>query len=451
MSIEATRPAKGPPSESAGEGVALRAVDAWRASSTDDVGAYLAEADPLDICQTLAGMAAAHDADFDRSVDLVGSHGLMSPRARAMLSTGLIDKMRQTGRPHSRAHAGAFWIDHIETIAEELAKRLFGVAFAELRPLSGAFANGLVFASLASRGDTILAQSRLHGADPSTIPGTFGALFGHAYQDLPFDEANLSVDVEPAQEAIRTIRPRLVVIGSAFMLFPLPVRALKAACQEVGATLFYDGAHVGGLTAGGQFQDPIAEGADVVTGSLPKTICGPTGGIVLSNDTEIGAAIRTMTSRLTSTYPNSHLAALAVTLAELTHFGEDYARAVVANAQGLAHALDAEGFKVLGKRRGFTQSHLVVFDVDAPATEAAKRLDAAGIFTTAIRLPGESPLRGVRVGTVSVTRRGMGVGDMTTIAGFIRRVLIEGEAPAAVARDVAALASALTKVHYCFD
>ena len=423
----------------------------WRTQTLDDAAAYAVEADPLEVCETIAGMAAAHDATFDRSLDLVGSHGLMSPRARAMLGTGLIDKMRQTGRPGGRVHAGSFWIDHIETIAEALAKRLFGVAFAELRPLSCALANGFVFAALAKRGDTILAQTRLHGADPSTIPGTFGALFGHEYADLPYDDANLTIDVDRAVEAIRSVAPRLVVVGSGFMLFPFPVAALKAACTEVGATLFYDGAHAGGLTAGSRFQDPIADGADVVTGSLPKTVCGPTGGMILSNDPEIGAAVAEMTGRITSSYPNSHLAALAVTFAELTHFGKDYANAVVANAQVLAGALDHEGFRVLGKSRGFTESHLVLFDVEGDAPSAARGLDAAGLFTTALRLPGGSPLVGLRVGTASVTRRGMGPGEMRAIARFIRRVLFEGETPARVGRDVAALASAFTRVHYCFD
>ena len=116
-------------------------------------------------------MTGAHEATFERSLDLVGSHGLMSPRARAMLGTGLIDQMRQAGLPGNRVHAGSYWIDRIEIVAVALAKRLFGVAYAELRPLSCALANGFVFAALARRGDKILAQTRVSRSRPQHHAG----------------------------------------------------------------------------------------------------------------------------------------------------------------------------------------------------------------------------------------------------------------------------------------
>ena len=430
----------------------MSAAELWGSRSLEDAVEYAAEADPRHLCDTIAGLTDAHEVTFERSLDLVGSHALMSPRARAMLGTGLIDKMRQTGLPGDRVHAGAHWIDRIETIAVTLAKRLFGVAYAEVRPLSCALANGLVFAALARRGDTVLAQTRFYGADPSTTPDTFGDLFGLEFAELPYDEAQLTVDVERAVEAIQRIKPRLVVFGSGFILFPYPVEELKKAAASVGATVFYDGAHAVGLTGGGQYQDPIAEGADVVTGSVPKTMCGPTGGIILSNDPEIGEAVQDTTGRIVSSYPNTHLAALAITLAEMLQFGKDYAKDVILNAQTLARALDEQGYTVLGKNRGFTQSHLVLLNVGTEdATEAVKRIEAAGMFATPLRLPAGSPLTGIRLGTASVTRRGMGEGEMTEIASFMGRVLRDGEEPAVVAKDVTELASAFTKTHYCFD
>ncbi|MBI4182965.1 MAG: aminotransferase class I/II-fold pyridoxal phosphate-dependent enzyme [Proteobacteria bacterium] len=423
-----------------------------RFRSLEDAADYAGEADPRSLCETLAGLAEAHDALFDRTLDLVGSHGLMSPRARAMLGTGLVDKMRQTGLPGRRIHAGGHWLDRVETIAIALAKRLFGVAFAELRPMSCALANGLVFAALAERGDTILAQSRRHGADPSITADAFGNLLGHRYADLPFDEARFAIDIEGATRAIEKTKPRLVVVGSGFILFPYPVKELKAACARVGARLFYDGAHAVGLTAGRHYQDPMAEGADVATGSVPKTLCGPIGGIILSNDPEVAGAIERTTNRIVSSYANNHVGALAVTLAEMLEFGKAYADTVVANAKALARALDRAGFPVLAKSRGFTESHLVLVDVRRQgAVEAVRRLEAAGMFTTPIRLPSGSPLVGMRLGTASVTRRGMGEGEMTEIASFMRRVLLEGEDPAVIGGEAAALASSFTKVHYCFD
>ena len=140
----------------------MSVIELWQTGSLEEAAAYAREADPEALCDTIEGLAERHEASFDRHLDLVGSHGLMSPRARAMLGTGLIDKMRQAGHPGGRVHAGGEWIDRVEVIAAELAKRLFGVRFAELRPLSCALANGIVFGALASRGDKILAQSRFH-------------------------------------------------------------------------------------------------------------------------------------------------------------------------------------------------------------------------------------------------------------------------------------------------
>ena len=429
----------------------MSVIELWRTGTLDEAAEYAREADPRALCDTIDGLADRHEASFDRHLDLVGSHGLMSPRARAMLGTGFIDKMRQAGHPGGRVHAGGEWIDRVEVMAAELAKRLFGVRFAELRPLSCALANGIVFGALARRGDKILAQTRFHGADPSTTPQTFGRLFGHEYVELPYDEMRLTADAERAAEVIREQRPRLVVVGSGYILFPYPVGALKEAAASVGATVFYDGAHAMGLSAGGQYQDAVAEGADVVTGSTPKTFCGPTGGMIVTNDPEIADAVSTLTSQLLSSYPNNHMAALAVTLAEMIEFWEDYARDVVANARALARALDEEGVPVLARELGYTRSHLLLFEPGPlDATEAVKRLEAAGLFATPIRLPPGSPLKGVRMGTASVTRRGMGVEEMTAIASLIRRVVLDGEDPEAVGRDVSALARAFTRVHYCF-
>jgi glycine hydroxymethyltransferase len=142
---------------------------------------------------------------------------------------------------------------------------------------------------------------------------------------------------------------------------------------------------------------------------------------------------------------------LAITFAELLHFGKAYGAAVVRNARALAHALDEQGFRVIGKHRGYTQSHLVLFDVPHGDRIAAKRrLEAAGLFVSAIDLPAGSPLAGVRAGTASVTRRGMGEAEMRTIATLIRRILLDGEEVSAVERDVAELASAFSKVHFSF-
>ena len=220
------------------------------------------------------------------------------------------------------------------------------------------------------------------------------------------------------------------MIGSGNILFPYPVRELKAAAASVGAILFYDGAHSVGLTAGGGYQDPAKEGADVITGSVPKTICGPTGGLILANDREIAAAVQRTTDSLVSSYPNNHLAALAVTFAELLAYGKEYVCDMLRNARFLAEALDREGFIVVAKDRGFTRTHLVLFeDAKHSPLQMARLLEAGGIFSTPIRLPKDLPFTGVRLGTSSVTRRGMGPGEMKQIATYVRRSFWRGKIP----------------------
>ena len=160
------------------------------------------------------------------------------------------------------------------------------------------------------------------------------------------------------------------------------------------------------------------------------------------------------TDRAIGNYHDQRAAALAVTLAEMTVFGGAYATATVENAGVLASALDAEGFKVVGRERGFTRSHVIVLDLEGtmvPA-EAVKRLEAARITCEAVPLPRDFPMSAaLRLGSPSLTRRGMGPVEMTEVAGFLRRVILERENPGAVKRDVRALSSAFTKVRYCFE
>jgi len=432
----------------------MEIVNKWRGRSLDDVAAFAREASPLELCRSLHFLCGEHSATFTHSLDLVASHGLLSPQARAMMSTGLVSKFCPPGFtnfPGDRDHTGSFWIDQVETVAMELAKRLFKVRYVELRPQSGAVANEVTIAALCSRRDTIMAQSRFHGGHPSTRESSYGGLMDLNYVDIPFNEQDHAIDLDKAEATISQTKPELVVIGSAFIRFPYPVRELKRMAERVGSRILYDGAHALGLMAGSQYQNPITEGADVVTGSTQKTLCGPIGGIIITNSGEVARAVRDATNRFVCSYLNYSIGALAVTFAEMLHFGLEYARNVVRNAQALASALNEQGFTVLGKEQGFTQTHIILFDLKTDAEEAVRRLETAGIFATR-KSSGRAPsCTGIRLGTTSVTRRGMGTREMNEIATFIRRILIDGEKPTQVAKNVADLAHAFNRVQYCFD
>jgi glycine hydroxymethyltransferase len=244
-----------------------------------------------------------------------------------------------------------------------------------------------------------------------------------------------------------------MIIGSATLLFPYPLAEMAEIAQGVGAQIWYDGAHILGLAAGGQFQDPLHEGASVMTGSTQKTLPGPLGGLVLMHDPEVAERVTGKATSFIASNGNARTAALVVTLAEMLAFGKEYASAVVRNAQALARALDAEGFTVAGKDRGFTQSHVVLVDIGSTprGKQALERMEEAHISCSPADLPRTYPHKTVlRLGSSACTRKGMGEGEMAEVARLMRRVVLDGEDPSRVGRDVADLASGFTSVHYCF-
>jgi glycine hydroxymethyltransferase len=223
----------------------------------------------------------------------------------------------------------------------------------------------------------------------------------------------------------------------------------------------YDAAHVLGLIAGDQFQDPLREGADVMTGSSHKTFPGPQGGFLLS-DSDDPKFQRRLNSAIfpgvCSSYHLHHVAGKAVALAEFEEFGADYAKDIVANAKALGAALAAEGFEVMAEERDYTASHQVLTrhgEADSGAgRDAAALLEEAGIITNMNMLPGDTKAMspsGLRLGVPELTRVGMRPDEMQDVARFFARTLLSNEDPTIVRRDVAEFKSEFQTVHYCFE
>jgi glycine hydroxymethyltransferase len=257
---------------------------------------------------------------------------------------------------------------------------------------------------------------------------------------------------------IREVEPRIVLLGGSLFLFPHPVREAADAAREVGATLVYDGAHVLGLIAGKQFQDPLREGAEVVTGSTHKTFPGPQGAIIMCKEELSDRIDEAVFPGNVSNHHLHHLAGLGVSLAEMIEFGEEYASAVIANAKSLAQALYERGFDVLCEPYGFTESHQVAVDVTkvGGSISAATRLEEANIIINKNLLPGDAVSAtvepsGIRIGTQELTRIGMGVSEMDAIADFFKRIVLDSEPPESVRNDVIELKGGYQKVCYCFD
>jgi len=233
---------------------------------------------------------------------------------------------------------------------------------------------------------------------------------------------------------------------------------LREACDKVGAKIVYDAAHVLGLIAAGMFQDPLREGADLITTSTHKTFPGPQGGVILGNVGE-----ETQKKIQTAVFPqfssNHHLhrmPALYGALREMQTFGKDYAGQIVKNAQALARELDSLGFNVLAKERGFTRSHQVLVNCGQPGSGgvAAAALERANIILNKNIIPGDgidprNP-RGIRIGVQEMTRYGMKEDEMKQIAEFIKRVVLDKENPETVGKEVAAFRAGFQEIKYCF-
>ena len=272
----------------------------------------------------------------DDCLSLVSAHNMMSPQVRAMLSSGLADKI-MAGRIGKRHHAGAKFIDEIDSDCVDLARRLFHAEFVEYRPMSGSMANEIAIQASTRPGDTVAAWPVKYGAHYTFREDSAAvALKKLRVLDIPCTESEDglgSIDFEAFQKLLERRRPSLIVLGSSTALFPYPVRKISEVARGTDAIILYDGAHVLGLIAGSAFQDPLREGATLLTGSTQKTIPGPVGGLVLSNDDKLGTKVQSCTDSLIANYQNNRIASLAIALIELLAFGKDLMRDTIDNAR----------------------------------------------------------------------------------------------------------------------
>jgi len=242
-------------------------------------------------------------------------------------------------------------------------------------------------------------------------------------------------------------------------LFPFPLREMAAVVREWGGRIFFDGAHQLGLVAGGQYQDPLREGADVMTGSAGKTFSGPQSGILVWDDPELTRPLTTAVFPVwAATHQVNRVAALALASVELLAFGKVYMGQIVRNAQALGRALHERGIPVLCAYKGFTRTHQAIADVRSwgGGYDVARRLEQANIIVNKNLIPGDRPEdwdkpSGIRIGTIEVTRLGMVERDMETIADFMHGLLVKGEPADDVRRRVLDFRGGYQQLYYCFE
>jgi glycine hydroxymethyltransferase len=453
---EERRPGKG---ESVKEQISIPWASAAAQAYLRQKSGPLAGMEPRAIADRVRALAEEHEAWVDGScLTFYAGTNTMSPMARAMLASSMGTRPSM-GHPGDKYQPGVRFLEEVETLAIDACRRLFRARFAEVRLPSGSSANLSVFMALTRAGDRILALPEWAGGHPTHREEGMAGLHGLVIRDVPFDPARMQIDLDGVRRVAKKTQPRLIIVGASLALFPYPLQDVRAIAEEVGALVMYDGAHLAGIIAGGQFQDPLAEGAHLFTSSTYKTLGGPPGGLVLTNDPEIARRIDAVAyPGMTANFDCARVGALAVAAAELLEFGPAYARDCLANAQALARALAAEGFDVVAAARGFTRSHHLAVDVHdlGGGAPVARRLEAANIILSKFILPRDAggpagQMSGLRLGLQEVTRRGLGVAEMPAIARLMRRVVLEGENPAAVGAEVRALRQRYARVRYCFE
>jgi glycine hydroxymethyltransferase len=393
-------------------------------------------------------------------INLLAPEALMSPTVRQLLSAEVGQRAAEGHiGPVNRWFAGTKHIDEIEALCVELLKRLFKSDYAEHRLVASMIGNMAVYAALTEPGDTVMTIPQPVGGHSSNRHDGPAGIRGLRIVDVPFDAGELEVDLPAFEAAGKAARPKLIALGASMTLFPLPVREIVEIANEWGGKVFFDGAHQLGLIAGGQFQDPLAEGAAVLTGSAGKTFSGPQSGVMAWNDPELTPPLLdAVFPALAATHQVNRVAALAAAAAELLAFGPQYMADVVRNAQTLAHALHTRGVPVLGAHKGYTRTHQVIADVRefGGGLTVAHRLAEANLITNKNLLPNDTAQdwdrpSGLRIGTTEVTRLGMGEVEMQAIADMIAGVLVEGRDPEHVREEAKELRAGHQTIHYCFS
>lgn len=422
----------------------------------------------LDACTSGQAMQDAVLAAVQRNetwrgrqcINLLAPEAPTSPAVRALLAAEVGTRAAEghIGKVN-RWFAGTQYIDEIEALCVELLKRALRARYADHRLVASMIGNLAVYTAMTQPGDVIMSIAQPFGGHSSNRWDGPAGVRGLKIVDVPMDPVELTVDLDVFRRMAPLVRPRLVALGASMTLFPFPLREMSEIVAEWGGKIFFDGAHQIGLVAGGQFQDPLSEGAAVLTGSAGKTFSGPQSGIIVWNDPGLTEPLtHAVFPVLAATHQVNRVAALAVAAAEMIEFGAVYMAQIVRNAQALAAALERRGIPVLAAHKGYTRTHQVIADASAcgRGLDAAHLLARANLVTNKNLIPGDRPEdwdrpSGLRLGTIEVTRYGMGEPEMDAIADFMARVLVEKQSPEVVGEDVIGFRQAYQTLYYNFD
>ncbi len=377
------------------------------------------------------------------NIELIASENIVSKAVLIAAGSVLTNKYAE-GYPAHRYYGGCEYVDVVEDIARERAKKLFGAEYANVQPHSGANANLAVFFALLQPGDTVMGMNLAHGGHLSH--GSPVNISGKYFNIVPYgvtDDTHV-IDYDEMEKIALHCKPKLIVAGASAYARVIDFKRMREIADKVGAYLMVDIAHIAGLVAAGLHPSPVPY-ADVVTTTTHKTLRGPRGGLILCRE-ELAKQIDKAIFPGIQGGPLMHIiAAKAVAFGEaLKPEFKEYQKQIVKNADALANALKAEGFDLVSDG---TDNHLMLLDLrkfDITGKELEKRLDEVHITVNKNAIPNDpqSPFitSGVRIGTPAVTSRGFKEAEMKLIAGWIKRVVTDFEnSKDTVAKEVMAL------------
>ncbi|WP_119390065.1 serine hydroxymethyltransferase [Taklimakanibacter lacteus] len=381
-------------------------------------------------------------------VNLNPAANVMNPRAEALLAQGLSSRP-SLGYPSQKYEMGLEAVEKIEVITAALAAEIFQARYAEIRVGSGALANLYAFMATTKPGDDVIVPPASIGGHVTHQSAGAAGLYGLTIHEAPVEPELYGVDIEKLAHMARRIRPKLITLGGSLNLLPWNVKAVRAIADEVGARILFDAAHLCGMIAGGTWPNPLREGADLMTMSTYKSLGGPAGGLVVTNDSGLAERLDHIAfPGLTANFDVAKSAALAITLLDWREFGTDYARMMVDTAAALADALARLGVPVFRTSQGFTQSHQFALRARGfgGGQAVSAKLREANILACGIGLPEapvEGDMNGLRFGTPEIVRWGMRPEHMPELAGLIAEALS--------ANDAASLAPRVASFRMRFD
>ncbi|MBA3029657.1 MAG: serine hydroxymethyltransferase [Desulfobacteraceae bacterium] len=428
---------------------------------------------PVDISDILTIVEQQNQWRGKETLNMIASENTQSPAVRQIECNDFMGRYAEghpnTAEERNRYYEGTAYIDLLESMAEKEIIELTGCKQADVRPISGNQANTAIAISMLRGGDTVIANSIDTGGHISHNPiGIFGRRIQVRGQVLETGKPNsisffpwpttpdgYHLDTQKCMDLVEEKNPRMVILGKSLFLFPEPVKEISEVCRQKNIAVLYDAAHVLGLIAGKQFQDPIAEGAHFVAASTHKTFPGPQRGVILGNlstDEEMkwwGNVDRGVMPGSSSNHHLHTIPGLVVAIREMKAHGMAYATQIVKNAKALGQGLDDEGVLVDAKAFGFTKSHQIAVNVSSygPAIKIARDLAESNIIVNYNMLPGDRDAKnpsGLRIGVQELTRFGMKEAEMGEVAGLIKDVL-KGKM---VKDQVTALRSRFTEVQF---